>query len=200
MCYTMVGKGSEIMDKNRGLGILVAVLAVMVLGLGGYLVYDKVINKAPEVEKPAETPAETTNKATISEMIKKVSDKYSSVSDKELGILVTDKGYIYLKLYEYYPAGSPKITLVIVNDNLEEIFKEVISEAGQYLRLEQNDSSYELYGYQNYYITTDAIYYLSNDYSCTNTTAKEYKITVSNNNVAKTQIATHTVIGSGSCS
>ena len=134
------------------------------------------------------------------DLIEKVTNKYSSVEKKELGFLLGDKEYIYVKLYEYASAGSPKINLVIVNNDAEEIYRETIKESGQSLVLEQNDSSVKLYANENYYVTTDAVFYLSNNYSCTNTNAKEYKITVNNNKVTKTEVATHTVTISGSCS
>ena len=190
------------MEKEKGSNLVIAVvtLVLMVLALGGYLVYDKMLKPEPEVEQP--TQASNTSKTfrAVGQDIKKVSDRYSSVAKKEIGILVTDKEYMYLKLYEYYPAGSPKITLVIVNEDAEEIFREVIHEAGQSLELEQNDSSTKLYANENYYITTDAVFFLSNNFSCTNNVAKEYKITVNNNTVTKTEVTTHSVTVAGSCS
>lgn len=187
-------------EKGNGLIIVVVILVMMILGLGGYLVYDKVLEKKPEESKPAETINAPKTYESVGDLIKKVAAKYSSTVKKEIGVLITDKEYLYAKLYDYNPAGRPKVTLVITNKEGTELFREVITESGQGLELGSTDASAKLYSGENYYITTEAVYYLSNGFSCTNNTAKEYKIVPNNDTVTKTEAGTHTVTVAGACS
>lgn len=189
------------MEKKKGsLEIIIALMAIVILGLGGYLVYDKVFEKEPEETKPAETNNTSKTYESTGDLVKKITEKYSDVAKKEIGILVTDKEYLYAKLYDYYPAGRPKVTLVITNKEGIELFREVITEAGQSLELESTDASAKLYAGENYYITTDAVNYLTNSYSCTNNTAKEYKIVPNHGTVTKSEVGSHSVTVAGSCS
>lgn len=200
ICAIVNIRKEQVYGKEKwSLGIIIALMAVVILGLGGYLVYNKIHSKTTD-NKIEETINSKKTYDTIGNLVKNLMNKYSNITKKDIGIIVSDKEYIYLKLYEYLPSGSPGITLVIANTDGKELFKEVIKERGQSIEIEEKDSCAKFYANDNYYMSIDSVYYLSNGFSCTNEIAKEYKITVNNDEVTKTEIGTHNIVVSGSCS
>lgn len=98
--------------KNTGLYVLIAILCVMVLALGGYIVYDKIQNNKT-------TATDTTNNASNStntnSLVSKLDDNKDWVYDAEYTKNVTADSYS--TYYETYYAKDIVVPYINVNSS-----------------------------------------------------------------------------------
>ncbi len=81
--------------SNKGLIVLVIILLIGVIGLGGYIVYDKVINKdnTPKTEKKEEIKNEETSE--VEETVEETKQA-TQILNTDVGVFIVDKdGSVY---------------------------------------------------------------------------------------------------------
>ena len=108
--------------KNTGLYVLIAILCVLVLALGGFIVYDKTQNNKT-------TTTDTTNNASNStntnSLVSKLDDKKDWVYDAEYTKNVTADSYS--TYYETYYAKDIVVPYINVNSSYSTIYLFVYS-------------------------------------------------------------------------
>ena len=113
--------------------------------------------------------------------------------DKGLGIIKSDKEYLYIKTYSKFPAGSEGVYVIVLNENGQLITTETLSVAGQSIS-KANNCNYNFYKNKNefnnnedssYYIDDSSIYYLVQKSLEPISTVNEYSITIKNDTATK---------------
>ena len=117
--------------QSRGLIVLVVILILIVLGLGGYLVYDKVLSKEePKNEQIQEEPQEEQEKLSVlevEELLKTLPDSfYYDKQDVWNGQLVTidniDHKVLLSKAHDYIIESNDKITTETLQNKIKELY------------------------------------------------------------------------------
>lgn len=145
-------------NKNsKGLIVLVIILIICILGLGGYIVYDKILNKP--------TPTTDNTKSSTTKPINNESE-YDKITSYDI-TLNSNNHKIY---YKY--------KIVAGNDNYEDI--ELAKENGEYI---YNELHTEIYLDNNK--INDTIIYYDNENNIINAKDKKENLDLSNTKIIK---------------
>lgn len=114
--------------SSTGIAVLITVLVMLVLGLGGFIVYDKVLNKKeePQIKEEDNKVEDKNNNTTVEEepKIKNLSDDEKVKYNKEL-----DK--VWFSLYRLLPSSLEDLksgdTLISSKQNKVEFLLELIA-------------------------------------------------------------------------
>lgn len=114
--------------SSTGIAVLITVLVMLVLGLGGFIVYDKVLNKKeePQIKEEDNKVEDKNNNTTVEEepKIKNLSDDEKVKYNKEL-----DK--VWFSLYRLLPSSLEDLksgdTLISTKQNKVEFLLELIA-------------------------------------------------------------------------
>ena len=110
-----INKGVEMENQknNSGLMVLIVILCLIVLGLGGYIVYDKVINKEKSTEQnSAEEQIE--EKLTTKKLLSELTGEWGACKDSSCyGIIIgkRDNGEYYYTPYLMWSDGGTSGTI-----------------------------------------------------------------------------------------
>lgn len=101
--------------KNTGLYVLIAILCVLVLALGGYIVYDKTQNDKSSTTTTTDTTNNESNSNNTNSLVSKLDDTKDWVYDAEYTKNVTADSYS--TYYETYYAKDIVVPYINVNSS-----------------------------------------------------------------------------------
>lgn len=115
--------------KGKGLIVTLIILIMVVLGLGGYIIYDKVLNNKPEPKntKKIKTPKENLDKVAQI-LVKKLDKYYVDYYDKQemVDFVNADDSDLILGAFVY--GNNSNLTKAIVDDYYGNLFGKTITE------------------------------------------------------------------------
>ena len=126
--------------SNKGLIGLVVVLIIMVLGLGGYIVYDKVFSIEKENKK---VEKETTNKQIKEEKVE--------IKNQDVENYLNKYMETFLYFYKDFTKATTRVAFVAYNLTIDNQTKEIDGTMGIYVEKSVFKDKYlEIYGEGNY--------------------------------------------------
>ena len=112
---------------------------------------------------------------------------------------------MYLKKVNYSVVYGKHESLIVFDENNNEIFNRAISEGGRGLALDKSCPNYSKFSKEEgvaevlVYVLEDSIYYLEDNGSCDDTIIPEYKAALKDNGVLLEKVGDCKVSPEGSC-